>query len=110
MYEMHVWEDPADGDQVVLFTWSQERADEIFLTLEVNFEVPDGWVVDAWDCWLEFGRVKHEREACERRVEGIGVYNSEIGWTLLAIDYVALGVDPPGEVASPGDRCSMIDS
>lgn len=95
MYEMHVWEDPEDGDQVVVFTWSEERAAEIFLTLEVNFKVPEGWTCDAWDCWQLFGLVKHEREACLRRVEGIGVYTSRKGWTLLPIDYAALGLDPP---------------
>ncbi|MCZ4343926.1 hypothetical protein O4H52_20130, partial [Sphingomonadaceae bacterium G21617-S1] len=41
MYELHVWEDPEDGDQVVLFTDSEERAEEIFLSLENRFAVPD---------------------------------------------------------------------
>ncbi len=95
MYEMHLWADPADGDQVVLFTWSAERASEIFAALKLKFVVPDGWVWDAWDAWQLVGQVRHEREACERCTEGIAVYSSEEGWTLLTIDYAALGVSPP---------------
>lgn len=98
MYELHLWEDPEDGDQVVLFASSPERARQIFQALERRFDVPEGWVADAWDCWQEFGLVRHEHEACERCMEGVGVYHSGSGWTILPLDYDALGLAPnPGQ-------------
>ncbi|WP_016744597.1 hypothetical protein [Rhizorhabdus wittichii] len=95
MYELHTWEDPEDGDQIVLFTSSAERAEDIFLAIEHRFAVPEGWVCDAWDCWLMFGLVKHEYEARMKCVEGIGIYNSSSGWTILSLDYAALEIPPP---------------
>ena len=85
-----------DNYEVVLFAESQERADLLFLVIEHHLDLlPEGWLGDEWDCWQTFGLVRHQREAEKRRVEGIGIYDSSVGWTILPLDYETIGIDPP---------------
>ncbi len=95
---MHVLNLFRDNDdyQAAIFAADEWRASEIWDAIAERFWLmPEGWLGSELDSWLVLGRKWHEREACERCVEGIGVYSSVNGWTILPIDYAAIGIAPP---------------
>ncbi|SEL95830.1 hypothetical protein SAMN05216382_2979 [Sphingomonas palmae] len=84
-----------DDYQVVLFARNQERADALYDAIQADYRVlPSEWLGSEWDAWSTVGLVRHKRQAEERGVEGLGIYNPD-GWMVLPLDYEALGVTPP---------------
>lgn len=84
-----------DDYQVVLFARDQDRADELYDVIQADYRLlPSEWLGSEWDAWSTVGLVRHERQAEERGVEGLGIYNPD-GWLVLPLDYEALGVTPP---------------
>lgn len=71
--------------------------------------MPQGWTGSEFDKWQLLGLVRHEREACARCVEGIGVYDPRTGWTIAPIDYASFGLEPPDErtVQRSKDRAKL---
>lgn len=97
-YELSFWRDDEDY-QAAIFSETSFRAEEIWIAIAERFWLmPQGWLGSEWDAWMLHGRVKHEREACSRCVEGIGIYSPDQGWKILPIDYAAIGMAPPDEV------------
>ena len=95
---MHVLSFFRDGDdyQVAVFAAFEVRAAAIWDAIgERYWLMPEGWLGSELDTWLVLGRVRHEREACARCKEGIGIYSPRSGWTILPIDYEAIGISPP---------------
>lgn len=85
-----------DDYQVAIFADSEIRAADIWDAIGERFWLmPEGWLGSELDTWLVLGQVRHEREACARCTEGIGIYSPRIGWTILPIDYTAIGISPP---------------
>ncbi|AOW22832.1 hypothetical protein AVM11_18375 [Sphingomonas melonis TY] len=81
--------------QVVLFASDQDRADALYDAIQADYRLlPSEWLGSEWDVWSTCGLVRHKRQAEERGVEGIGIYNPD-GWLVLPLDYEALGVTPP---------------
>jgi hypothetical protein len=84
-----------DDYQVVLFARDQDRADELYDAIQADYRaLPSEWLGSEWDAWSTVGLVRHKRQAEERGVEGLGIYNPD-GWLVLPLDYEALGVTPP---------------
>lgn len=84
-----------DDYQVVLFASDQDRADELYSAIEVDYRVlPREWDGSEWEAWTTIGLVRHKRQAEERGIEGLGIYNAD-GWLVLPLDYEALGVEAP---------------
>lgn len=84
-----------DDYQVVLFARDQERADALYDAIQADYRaLPSEWLGSEWDAWSTVGLVRHKRQAEERGVEGLGIYNPD-GWLVLPLDYEALGVTPP---------------
>lgn len=87
-----------DDYQAAIFAVDEWRAAEIWEAIAERFWLmPKGWLGSELDSWILFGRVRHEREACSRCVEGIGIYDQFAGWSILPLDYEAIGISPPGE-------------
>ncbi|MDG5487834.1 hypothetical protein NYR55_04270 [Sphingomonas sp. BGYR3] len=95
---MHVLNFFRDNDdyQAAIFASNEWRAAQIWEAIGERFWLmPEGWLGSELDTWLVLGRVRHEREACARCAEGIGIYNPRQGWTILPLDYDGLGIAPP---------------
>jgi hypothetical protein len=85
-----------DFIEVVLFTYSIHRADDIYHALmKGSLLVPEKWFGSAWEAWQQDGLVRHQVQAETRGVEGVGVYTPN-GWQILPLDYLPLAVDNPG--------------
>lgn len=95
-FELSFWHD-SDGYQVAIFSDSIRDEDIWDAIGERYWLMPQGWTGSEFDTWMLHGRVRHEREACARCVEGIGIYDPVIGWTILPIDYAAIELDPPDQ-------------
>lgn len=84
-----------DDYQVVLFASDQDRADELYSAIKVDYRVlPREWLGSEWEAWTTVGLVRHKRQAEERGIEGLGIYNYN-GWLILPLEYAELGVAPP---------------
>lgn len=84
-----------DGYDVVLFTKTRRRAEELYRSIVADYtRLPTGWVGCEWETWSLFGRGTHIAQAEARGIEGIGIYSLN-GWQILPLDYARLGVDPP---------------
>ena len=95
MHVLNFYHDDEDY-QVAIFASDEWRSGEIWDAIAGRFWLmPTGWLGSELETWLLLGRKWHEREACERGVEGIGVYSPVDGWTILPIDYVTIGIAPP---------------
>ncbi len=95
---MHVLSFFRDDDeyQVAIFAAFEERAAAIWAAIGERFWLmPEGWLGSELDTWLVLGRVRHEREACARCTEGIGIYSPRKGWTIFPLNYQAVGISPP---------------
>lgn len=96
VYQM-TWHSDDDDYQAIIFAKDWERAELIWELIDERFYLmPEGWLGSEYDCWRMLGRVRHEREACARNIEGIGIYSPRTGWTILPIDYEVIGIEPPG--------------
>lgn len=85
-----------DGDEVVFFARDHYRAGDLYDAIRDRFDLlPEGMTPHAWEAWTTVGLVRHGIQARQRGVEGVGVYDSERGWHILPLDYVALEIDPP---------------
>lgn len=97
-YELTFWRDEEDY-QAAIFSETSFRAEEIWIAIAERFWLmPKGWLGSELDAWILHGRLRHEREACARCVEGIGIYSPYRGWTILPINYTAIGMIPPDEL------------
>lgn len=95
MHVLNFFRDKEDY-QAAIFAADEWRAAEIWNAIDGRFSLmPEGWLGSELESWQLFGRKWREREACERRVEGIGVYSLADGWTILPINYAAIGLAPP---------------
>lgn len=95
MHVLNFFRDDEDIEAAI-FASDEWRAAEIWKAIDGRFSLmPEGWLGSELESWLLFGRKWHEREACERCVEGIGVYSLADGWTILPICYPAIGLAPP---------------
>ena len=98
IYELTFWQDDEDY-QAAIFSETSSRAEEIWIAIaERYWLMPKGWLGSELDAWLLHGRIRHEREARARCVEGIGVYSPCGGWKILPIDYDAIGMQAPDEL------------
>ena len=96
VYQMTLHYDD-DDYQAVIFAEDSFRAEHIWEAIGERYELmPEGWLDSECDTWRTVGLVRHEREACVRRIEGVGIYSSRTGWTILPIDYDTIGIEPPG--------------
>lgn len=96
MHVLNFFRDDEDY-QAAVFASDAVRAAEIWEAIDERFWLmPKGWLGSEQDSWRLFGRKWHEREACARCVEGIGIYDQFEGWTILPLDYEAIGIEPPG--------------
>lgn len=96
MHVLNFFRDDEDY-QAAIFAADEWRAAEIWEAIAERFWLmPGGWLGSELDSWLVLGRKWHERQARVRCVEGIGTYSSVDGWTILPIDYQAIGLPAPG--------------
>lgn len=87
-----------DGYQAAIFAETDQRASEIWTAIGERFWLmPRGWLGSELETWTLFGQAPHEHEARKRCVEGIGAYSPGQGWTILPLDYDAIGIVPPIE-------------
>jgi hypothetical protein len=93
--QMHHYRDDEDY-QVVLFAHDELRADELYHAISFNDhrDLPAEWLGSEWEAWTTVGLVRHQRQAEERGIEGVGVYTKQ-GWQIFPLDYGAFRVDPP---------------
>lgn len=92
--KMHHFVDE-DDYEVVLFAHSVARAADLYGAISHDYSVlPRPWLGSEWEAWLAVGIVRHERQATQRGVEGLGIYTDQ-GWQILPLDYRALGINPP---------------
>ena len=84
-----------DGYEVVLFAHTRRRAKHLYKAILQDYLVlPREWRGSEFETWLAIGLVRHQGQAEDRGVEGIGIYNL-YGWLILPIDYEMLGVGSP---------------
>lgn len=96
-YELTFWHD-RDNYQAAIFSNSWIRGTDIWRAINGRYWLmPQGWTGTEFDAWMLLGLVRHEREACARCVEGIGIYDPITGWRIAPIDYATFGLEPPDE-------------
>lgn len=92
--EMHIAIDDY-GSQVVLFAHSEERALLLYdaILSSDHRHLPEEWLGSEWDTWKTAGLVRHQWQAEQRGVEGLGIYTTQ-GWLILPLDDAAHGIVP----------------
>lgn len=99
MHVLRLFRDDEDY-QAAIFAENHRRAAEIWEAIGERFWLmPAGWIGGEVEAWELFGKARHKRVACERCIEGIGIYDASSGWEILPLDYDAIGMVPP-----PGRR------
>lgn len=97
-----------EADQYAIFATTKRRAQSIFQALEANPElIPAGWFGGEVECWHMTGHVRHQRAAEVRGEEGVGIYAPDSGWTVLALDYASLGLEPSQAEVAASNRDTM---